>query len=149
MGKGEGTTRLWIKEAGQVQPTPLAGTDGGLSPFFSPDGRQLGFIKDGRTVRILPLEGGAPLTLTDSANSTAGSWGDDGYVYFEVDSGISRIRATGGHAEPVYKFAASDHVLGTEWPVVLPGARGVLFRRRQRGADRRRLRYHGAAVAQG
>ena len=47
--------------------------------------------------------------------------------------GISRIRATGGHIEPVYKFSASDHLLGTEWPVVLPGARGVLFRRRREG----------------
>jgi serine/threonine-protein kinase len=135
VGRGEGTTRLWLKDAAQVRPTALAGTDGGLSPFFSPDGRQLGFVKDGRTVRILPLEGGSALTLTDSANATAAGWGEDGYVYFEVDSGISRIRATGGRAEEVYRFTAADHVLGTEWPVVLPGARGVLFRRRREGQN--------------
>ena len=135
VGRGEGATRLWIKEAGQIQPTPLAGTEGGLSPFFSPDGHQVGFIKDGRTVRVLPLDGGSALTLTDSANSTAGDWGADGYVYFEVDSGISRIRATGGHPEPVYKFTASDRVFGTEWPVVLPGSKGVLFRRRPEGQN--------------
>jgi Tol biopolymer transport system component len=133
VGRGEGNTRLWIKDADQLRPTALAGTDGAVSPFFSPDGRQLGFVKDGRTVRVLPLEGGSPLTLTDSANSTAGDWGSDGYIYFEVDSGISRIRATGGHTEPVYKFAASDHVIGTEWPVVLPDSRGLLFRRRRTG----------------
>ncbi len=57
-GRGEGTTRLWIKEADQIRPTPLAGTEGAVSPFFSPDGRELGFIKDGKTVRILPLDGG-------------------------------------------------------------------------------------------
>jgi serine/threonine-protein kinase len=130
VGRGDGTTRLWIKDAGQVNPTVLSGTDGASSPFFSPDGRQLGFVLDGKTVRILPLEGGSPLTLTDSANTTAADWGSDGYVYFEVDSGISRIRATGGRVEPVYKFTAADKVLGTEWPVVLPGARGLLFRRR-------------------
>jgi eukaryotic-like serine/threonine-protein kinase len=131
VGRGEGTTRLWVKDADQVRPKALAGTDGALSPFFSPDGRQLGFVKDGRTVRILPLDGGSPLTLTDSANSTAGDWGSDGYIYFEVDSGISRIRATGGRSEPVYKF--TDHVIGSEWPVVLPGAHGLLFRRRLEG----------------
>ncbi len=135
MGRGEGTTRLWMKEAGQVGPTVLAGTDGATSPFFSPDGNQLGFVKDGKTVRIFPLAGGSPLTLTDSANATAADWGSDGYVYFEVDSGISRIRATGGRSEPVYKFAATDHVIGTEWPVVLPGARGLLFRRRREGQN--------------
>ena len=133
MGRGEGAPRLWLKDPEQVSPTPLQGTDGASSPFFSPDGRQLGFVKDGKTVRILPLEGGSPLTLTDSANATAADWGSDGYVYFEVDSGISRIRATGGRTEPVYKFPAADHVVGAEWPIVLPGARGLLFRRRREG----------------
>ena len=33
-------------------------------------------------------------TLTDKANSTAGDWGSDGYIYFEVDSG------TGAHVAP-------------------------------------------------
>jgi serine/threonine-protein kinase len=133
MGRGEGTTRLWIKDAGQVSPTQLAGTDGASSPFFSPDGRQLGFVKDGKSIRILPLEGGSPLTLTDSANATAADWGDDGYIYFEVDSGISRIRSTGGKSEEVFRFHATDHMLGAEWPVVLPGSKGMLFRLRREG----------------
>jgi len=131
VGRGEGTTRLWMKNPDQVTPTVIQGTDGATSPFFSPDGRQLGFVKDGKTVRILPLEGGSPLTLTDSANATAADWGSDGYVYFEVDSGISRIRATGGKSEVVYKFVAKD--VGTEWPVVLPDSRGLIFRRRREG----------------
>jgi eukaryotic-like serine/threonine-protein kinase len=133
MGRGTGATRLWVKDADQVDPTPLAGTDGASSPFFSPDGRQLGFVSGGRTVRILPLEGGAPLTLTDSANTTGADWGSDGYVYFETESGIARIRATGGRPEPVYTFGRTEHAIGAEWPVVLPGARGLLFRLRHEG----------------
>jgi Tol biopolymer transport system component len=133
MGRGEGTTRLFVKDADQLSPTPLQGTEGASSPFFSPDGRQLGFVKDGKTVRILPLEGGSPLTLTDSANATAADWGSDGYVYFETDSGLARIRATGGRSERVFTFGTKDHVVGTEWPIVLPGAKGLLFRRRREG----------------
>ncbi len=134
-GRGEGTNRLWVKDADQMAPTPLPGTEGVLSPFFSPDGRQLGFVKDGRTIRIMPLDGGSPLTLTDSANATAADWGSDGYVYFEVDSGVSRIPATGGRAEQVFRFSSvtGKHPLGAEWPVVLPGAKGVLFRLRREG----------------
>ena len=128
-----GITRLWMKDADQVSPTILAGTDGATSPFFSPDGRQVGFVKDGRTVRTLSLEGGSPLTLTDSANATAADWGSDGYVYYEAESGINRIRSTGGRSEEVYKISPKDHALGTEWPIVLPGARGILFRRRLEG----------------
>lgn len=133
MGRGQRGTQLWLKDAGQIGATALSGTDGASSPFFSPDGRQLGFIKGGRSVHVLSLEGGSPLTLADSVNATAADWGSDDYVYVEVDSGISRIRATGGRLEPVYTFTAADHILGVEWPVVLPGARGLLFRVRHAG----------------
>ena len=61
----------------------------------------------------------------DSVNSTGGDWGQDGYIYFEVDSGIARIRASGGPIEPVYNFSSRRSARsGAEWPVVLPGAAG-------------------------
>jgi eukaryotic-like serine/threonine-protein kinase len=132
-GRGDAGTRLWLKDADKIRPTPITGTDGGSSPFFSPDGHQVGFVVNGKSIRTIPLDGGSTLTLTDSANATAADWGSDGYVYFEVDSGISRIRATGGRAEPVYVFPQGEHVLGAEWPVVLPGAKGLLFRVRRQG----------------
>ena len=132
-GRGDAGTRLWLKDADKIRPTPINGTDGASSPFFSPDGHQIGFVTNGKTIRILPLDGGSALTLTDSANATAADWGSDGYVYFEVDSGISRIRATGGRSESVYKFPAGEHVLGAEWPVVMPDGKGLLFRIRREG----------------
>jgi len=71
------------------------------------------------------------LTLTDKANSTSGDWGDDGYVYFEVDSGIARIRPSGGGIESVYTMSKEQNEVGTEWPNVLPGASGIIFRVRR------------------
>jgi serine/threonine-protein kinase len=133
VGPGEGGTRLWLLEHDQLRPTPISGTEGGLSPFFSPDGRHIGFIKDGRIVRVLSLDGGPSLTLTDSANTTGGDWGSDGYVYFEIDSGIGRVRATGGTAEPVFKLSQERKEIGSEWPVVLPHASGLVFRVRRSG----------------
>jgi serine/threonine-protein kinase len=100
VGPGEGGPRLWLRRLDQLDATPISGTEGGASPFFSPDGRQIGFITRGRTVRLVSLEGGPPLTLTDSANTTGGDWGADGYVYFEVDSGVGRARAPGGPVGP-------------------------------------------------
>jgi Tol biopolymer transport system component/tRNA A-37 threonylcarbamoyl transferase component Bud32 len=133
VGPGEGGPRLWLRRLDQLDATPISGTEGGASPFFSPDGRQIGFVTRGRTVRLVSLEGGPPLTLTDSANTTGGDWGADGYVYFEVDSGISRARATGGGVEPVYRMSLERKEIGTEWPFVLPRASGLLFRVRRSG----------------
>ena len=133
VGPGEGSARLWLRDLDKLRPTPIPGTDGAVSPFFAPDGRHLGFIRNGRTVRVLSLDGGPPLTLSDSINSTSGDWGDDGYVYVEVDSGIARIRATGGPLEPLYKFSRERREIGTEFPSVLPGGKGLLFRVRRAG----------------
>ncbi len=133
MGPGEGGAQLWLRRLDQLHASPISGTAGGASPFFSPDGRQLGFIARGRIVRIVSLEGGPPITLTDKANTTGGDWGADGYVYFEVDSGIARIRATGGAVEPVFTISPERKEIATEWPFVLPGGRGLLFRLRHVG----------------
>jgi hypothetical protein len=130
VGPAQRGTQLWLREHDQLSSSPISGTDGGASPFFAPDSRQIGFLVGGKTVRTVSLDGGPVLTLTDSANSTGGDWGADGYVYFEVDSGLARIRASGGPIEPVYKLSARKEA-GAEWPVVLPGARGLVFRTRR------------------
>ncbi len=133
LGPGQSGTVLWLRQHDQLRGVPIPGTEGGASPFFSPDGRQLGFLKGGTSVRVLSLQGGPPLTLSDSINSTAADWGPDGYIYVETDSGIARIRATGGSLEPVYHMSSAGHEIGSEWPLVLPGAKGLVFRLRHAG----------------
>ena len=70
------------------------------------------------------------LTLSDSVNSTGGAWGPDGYIYVEGDSGILRMRSSGGAAELIYNALTRKEV-GAEWPVLLPEARGMVFRTRR------------------
>jgi serine/threonine-protein kinase len=132
-GPGEGGNRLWLRRIDQLDATPIGGTDGAGTPFFSPDGQRVGFIKDGNLVRIASLAGAPTVTLTDKANTTSGDWGSDGYIYFEVDSGVARMRATGGNIEPVYTIDPKKKEIATEWVHVLPDASGLLFRLRHAG----------------
>jgi serine/threonine-protein kinase len=122
--------RLWIRDHDKLTSIAISGTDGAGSPFFSPDGRSVGYIISGTKLRTVPLDGGPTQSLSDSVNATAADWGSDGYIYVECDSGIGRIRATGGPLEIVYRIAPRKQA-GAEWPVVLPGAKGLVFRTRE------------------
>jgi tRNA A-37 threonylcarbamoyl transferase component Bud32 len=133
LGPAEGGTRLWLREHDELRPSPIPGTEGGVSPFFSPDGQHLGFILNGRTVRTVSLTGGPPLTLSDSINSSGGDWGEDGYIYVEVTSGLARVRSSGGPLEPIFTMSEERREIGAEWPNVLPGGKGVIFRLRRAG----------------
>jgi serine/threonine-protein kinase len=130
VGPAERGGKLWLREHDQLASTPIAGTDGAGTPFFSPDGRHVGFLLNGTTLRTVSLDGGPVLTLHDSVNSTGGAWGPDGHIYFEVDSGIARMPESGGATEMVYNMLGRKEI-GAEWPVLLPGAGGILFRTRR------------------
>jgi serine/threonine-protein kinase len=132
-GPADGGNRLWLRRLDQLDATPIAGTEGGASPFFSPDGQRVGFLKEGTAVRIASLAGAPTVTLTEKANTTSGDWGDDGYLYFEVDSGVARMPAAGGEIEPVYTIKPDQKEIATEWVHVLPGSTGLLFRLRHIG----------------
>jgi serine/threonine-protein kinase len=133
IGPAEGGTRLWLREHDKLRPIPIAGTEGALSPFFSPDGNQLAFIVTGRSLRVAPLGGGPPITLADTLNSSGGDWGTDGYIYIETNEGLGRIRAAGGQLETLFRLSEARHEIGAEYPNVMPDGKGIVFRRRLAG----------------
>jgi Tol biopolymer transport system component/tRNA A-37 threonylcarbamoyl transferase component Bud32 len=130
VGPSPGGVQLWLREHDQLGASPVPGTVGAGSPFFSPDGSQLGFLIQGSKLRTVVLGGGPTVSVSDSVNSSGGDWGTDGYLYVEVDQGIVRLRATGGPLELLYDFQKHGEA-GAEWPIVLPGAKGLLFRTRR------------------
>ena len=133
VGVADGGTRLWLREHDKLRPTAIAGTENGVSPFFSPDGSQVAFLINGRTLRVAPLNGGPPVTLTDSLNASGGEWGSDGYIYTELQEGLGRIRATGGPIEVLFHLSDERHEIGAEYPDAMPDGKGLVFRRRLAG----------------
>ena len=92
-----GTTRLAVRPLGQPNATPLAGTEGGSNPFFSPDGEWVGFGAGGKLKKI-PIHGGPPITLCDSGSFHGGRWREDGFFVasFGNLAGLSRVPVNGG-----------------------------------------------------
>ena len=124
-------SQLLIRARNQLHAIALPGTEGANTPFFSPDGRQVGFLR----VHIVQIasSGGVPITVSDSLPvGTAGaSWGPDGFIYVDANTtgaGLLRVEAKPG-AKPSW-FTVLDTASGEfdhTWPDVLPNGKGVLF----------------------
>ena len=113
-GAGE-RPQIWIRALADEAPTPVAGTAGAISMFWSPDGRTLGFFADGQLRRVA-LDGGAPVKICDVASNIgmSGTWGADGDILFssvQADA-IYRVPAAGGTPVPVISSSARNRPAG-------------------------------------
>ncbi|HEX5963253.1 MAG TPA: protein kinase, partial [Gemmatimonadales bacterium] len=129
-GKGH---QLWMKPSSQLHGSPLPGTEGGRNPFFSPDGRKLGFTTSvPMKLKVMSLSGEPAITLADSGLENGGaSWGSDGYIYVDTERGLQRLKASGGPLEPVAILDSTRGETGIAWPQVLPSGKAVLLRMRR------------------
>ena len=60
----------------------LAGTEGARQPFFSADGRWIGFFADRKLTKV-PVDGGPVLPVADiGGNPRGGAWAPDGTIVF-------------------------------------------------------------------
>jgi serine/threonine protein kinase len=62
VGQSGDDRRIFVRELDRMEPRPVAGTEGGVGPFFSPDGEWLGFFAEGELKKV-SLRGGATVTL--------------------------------------------------------------------------------------
>ncbi len=123
----------------QLESAPISGTEDALAPFFSPDGRFVGFWADGALKKV-PVGGGSPTTLCDTNSYFYGAtWASDGYVYFSrpwvlPDGGSSialvRVSENGGAVELVAAAEPVDgRIVALAWPELLPDGRNLLATR--------------------
>jgi len=121
--------QLVLRRLDQARIVPLAGTEGALYPFFSPDGKWVAFFS-GAKLRKIPVAGGAPVTICDAQSGRGGSWGDDGQIVASLSStgGLVQVASSGGAPRPLTNLAGESHgVTSHRWPQALPESRGVLF----------------------
>jgi serine/threonine-protein kinase len=122
-------TRLWVRELDALEARPLAGTENATGPFFSPDGRSIGFFTGiPGDLRVVPVAGGPAITVVrETANPWGADWDADGTIYFvREDARIGRVPATGGKVELVSVLDSARGETEHDWPQVLPGGRTLL-----------------------
>jgi Tol biopolymer transport system component len=122
------TSELRLRSLDSEDSTTIPGTAGGVSPFFSPDGKWIGFVA-GPKLKKVALAGGTPVTLCDAPFFRGAFWDEDGSIYFvpNVYVPISRIPADGGAIQPVTKIRTKEGEQQHRWPEVLPGGKVILY----------------------
>jgi Tol biopolymer transport system component len=129
-GAREGAPRLWVWSAEEGQSRMLDETTGAISPFFSPDGRDVAFFA-GDELRRVPASGGPATVIARAPLATSGTWGPDGTILFtrflEPDAGLYVVPAAGG--EPRLLASAASPVEIRMFPRFLPDGRHYLFGR--------------------
>ena len=119
---------LWVRAIASADaPRPLAGTEQASYPFWSHDGRSIGFFASGK-LKTIPARGGTVVTVCDAPTGRGGTWNDRDVIVFA--SGLSdplrKVGATGGTPEPASVIDTSlenSH----RWPQFLPDGQHLLF----------------------
>jgi serine/threonine-protein kinase len=136
-GRTRDATALWLQSLTFDEAWQLPGTEGGISPFWSPDSTSIGFFAD-RKLKRLDLNGlgirsrdsrrlAPPATLSDVRSQRGGTWGPDHTIVFApFPGGLARISATGGASSSLTHLAPGEphHVR----PQFLAGTRRLLYR---------------------
>jgi Tol biopolymer transport system component len=124
----DGMTSLFVRPLDAINALPVAGTEGAVMPFWSPDSRMLGFFASGKLKKIAAT-GGPPLTLADAQSGRGGSWSRSGVIVFAPDQGgpLSRVSDSGGPVTPVTRLDDSVGESTHRWPAFLPDGQHFLY----------------------
>ena len=128
--------RLYWRRLDETAPQVIPGSEGGSQPFFSPDGKYLGFMTGEKLVKLAlpsgqPGDGGPiePVAEIGSAGVRGASWGDDGTILYTPGSyaGLWRVPASGGRPQELTRPDPANNEQSHRWPCFLPGGRAALF----------------------
>ena len=126
-----GKPALWIRAFDSEIPTLIGGTENAGKPFWSPDGRYVGFFDFGerKLKKISPSGGPAQNVVTIGGNLGGGSWSRDGTIVFSPSNRepLYRVSANGGTPEPVTTLNTERFENSHRWPDFLPDGRHFLF----------------------
>jgi Tol biopolymer transport system component len=126
-GQVDGEYRLFVRRFDALESRMIPGTEGARGPFLSPDGGSIGFVRNGKLLKIATI-GGDALAVCDVQGGPGSAWTSDGRIVFARAwlSGLSIVSADGGTPAVLTTPDRNREEIGHWWPAALPDGR-VLF----------------------
>ena len=120
-------SQLWVRALDALDARSLPGTEGANYPFWSPDGRSIGFFAGGQIKRI-SASGGTAVALGDAPLGFGATWNQDGVILIgRTQGGLMRLTAAGGEPMPLTDPDASRQESSHRWPQFLPDGRRFVY----------------------
>lgn len=118
---------IWVRRLDATSSEKLAGTDGAYRPFWSADGKSLGFFADGKLKKI-SAAGGPVTIIADAPNARGGAWNKNNVILYAPDyrDCLWRVSASGGTPVRVTKVDPNKHTTH-RWPSFLPDGNHFLY----------------------
>ena len=123
-----GTQQLYLRAMDSLEATPIPGSQSATAPFFSPDGRWIGFFAAGKLKKV-SVSGGEPVSVCDVPGIPNASWGADNTIVlgFPARTGLWQVSAAGGDLKPLITKDVKKAEVPHAWPQFLPDGKVVLF----------------------
>jgi Tol biopolymer transport system component len=144
-----GQRKLWLRRLDSAEAKPLSGTEDALSPFWSPDGRWIGFYAQQKLKKV-SRDGGSPQTIIALAafDGTA-AWSSTGEILYSPENRapLYRIPDSGGTPRQVTKLDESRGENSHRFVRFLPDGKHFLFS--ARSSDRENNALYSGSVESG
>jgi len=124
----KGKVLVYVRALTSSAAQALEGTDDGMYPFWSADGRELAFFATGKLKKV-DANGGPAQDVCDVGNARGGAWNQDGTIVFtpSTTQPIMRVSAAGGTPEVVSKLDSERNENSHRWPSFLPDGKHFLY----------------------
>jgi len=121
-----GSSALYLRHLGSTTPQLLAGSEGGINPFWSPDSRYLAFAAGDRLSKIA-ISGGPATVICAAPGMAGGTWNSEGTIMFSSLGLLQRVSSAGGEPALVRAHDESLKETSHQAPYFLPDGRHYLY----------------------
>jgi Tol biopolymer transport system component len=120
-------TQLYVRPLNSSRSVPIPGTEGAEYPFWSPDGKSIGFFSASKLRRVA-VSGGPVLDICDAPRPRGGTWAPDNTILFapDITSGIFRVSASPGSTATEIVPRAKGNTTN-RWPHILSDGKHLVY----------------------
>ncbi len=127
------TSGIYVRRLDSFEPKLLTGTEGGQSPFFSPDSHWIAYVGTQGLMKV-SVNGGTPQFICPAASDAEAAWGPDGTIVVAYGihegktwPGLLRVPSAGGEPQVLTTILPSEKERVHSVPSFLPDGDTVIF----------------------